>query len=119
MKTETIYKYDAFPRVQNTEEMRKFLLWGCQGVESDPPKAVWKFFDPVGAATWYISEAQSVILNDGTVDLEMFGWCDLGMGFPELGYVMLSDLASVSGPFGLGIERDILFETCPLGEVMS
>lgn len=119
METETIYKYDAYPQVQNTEAFRDFIMWGCQGVESDPPKAVWKFFDPVGAATWYISEAQEVILNDGTPDLELFGWCDMGMGFPELGYVMLSQLAAIDGPLGLGIERDILFNVCPLSEVMS
>ena len=119
MQTETIYKADAYPQVQNTEQFRKFILWGCQGVESDPPTARWKFFNPIGAATWYISEANRVIHNDGTDDLELFGWCDLGTGFPELGYVMLSELASIDGPLGLGIERDIFFDPCPLSEVMS
>ena len=119
MQTETIYKSDAYPQVQNSEAFRKFILWGCQGVESKPPTARWKFFDPCGAATWYISEAEEVLHMDGTEDLQMFGWCDMGLGFPELGYVMLSDLASVKGPLGLGIERDIFFDPCPLGEVMS
>ena len=119
MKTETIYKSEAYPQVQNTEAFRDFIMWGCQGVISDPPTARWKFFDPVGAATWFISEAERVVLNDGTDDLQLFGWCDMGMGCPELGYVMLSELASISGPLGLGIERDIFFDPCPLSEVMS
>jgi len=87
-------------------------MWGLQG--SNPEKAVarWKFFNPIGAATWYICEAED--LGD---DLRMFGWCDLGS--PELGYVMLSELGSYDGPLGLGIERDIFFDPCPLSEVMS
>ena len=32
----------------------------------------------------------------------MFGLCDLG--FPELGYVSLSEMQGVRGPFGLGVE---------------
>jgi len=115
MKTETIYKSDAYPQVTNTEHFRQMILWGCDGVKDKPDlQARWKFFDPCGAATWYIAEAERV--GD---DLQMFGWCDMGMGYPELGYVMLSDLASISGPLGLGIERDIFFDVCPLSEVMS
>ena len=40
-----------------------------------------------------------------------FGLADLGFGCPELGYFSLSEIASVRLPFGLGIERDIGFET--------
>lgn len=39
----------------------------------------------------------------------LFGLCDLGMGFPELGSVRLSELESVKGRLGLGIERDLYF----------
>ena len=38
-----------------------------------------------------------------------FGLCDLGMGFPELGSVRISELQSLRGPGGLGIERDLGF----------
>ena len=115
MKTETIYKSEAYPQVQNTEAFRDFIMWGCNGVKDlTQAHARWKFFDPIGAATWYISEAED--LGD---DLRMFGWCDLGMGFPELGYVMLSEMAAHKGPLGLGIERDIFFDVCMLSEVMS
>ncbi len=61
-----------------------------------------KLFDPCGAATWLITE----MMDDGDT---LFGLCDLGCGSPELGYVSLAEIESVKGPFGLGIERDILF----------
>ena len=62
-------------------------------------KPVVKFFGG-GAATWLITEL------DPESNL-MFGLCDLGMGFPELGYVSLDELAAVKfPPFGLGVERD-------------
>jgi hypothetical protein len=42
----------------------------------------------------------------------LFGLCDLGEGFPELGYVSLEELTSLSfRPLGLGIERDLHFKT--------
>ena len=64
---------------------------------------VLKLFSPWGANTWLITE----IADDGDT---MFGLCDLGMGSPELGYVSLSELKSVRGLFGLGIERDLHFK---------
>jgi hypothetical protein len=59
-----------------------------------------KLFNPCGAATWLLTE-----LDPDDPDIA-FGLCDLGMGFPELGSVRLSELAAVKGPLGLGIERD-------------
>ena len=54
-----------------------------------------------GACTWLISE------KDGDT---LFGLCDLGFGYPELGYVSLAELESVKfPPFGLGVERDLWF----------
>lgn len=65
-----------------------------------------KFFDPCGAATWLITEA--VPHEPDT----LFGLCDLGMGFPELGYVSLTELKSVKGRLGIGLERDVFFSAC-------
>ncbi len=62
-----------------------------------------KLFNPMGAATWLISEIDD---DEDT----MFGLCDLGMGFPELGSVSLHELESITLPMGLTIERDIFFE---------
>jgi len=64
-------------------------------------KPVVKLFNPVGAATWLLTE-----LNDGIA----FGLCDLGMGEPEVGYVDLAELTSIRLPFGLKIERDLHFK---------
>ena len=71
--------------------------------EPDPAPVV-KFFNPLGAATWLATELCSD--ND-----TLFGLADLGFGKPELGSFSLSEIASVRLPFGLGIERDIGFET--------
>lgn len=68
------------------------------------PVPVLKLFNPVGAATWLATELAD---DDDT----LFGLADLGFGCPELGYFSLSEIASVRLPFGLGIERDIGFET--------
>ena len=68
----------------------------------DPAPAV-KFFTPDGSATWLITES-----HPEDPDL-LFGLCDLGMGFPELGYVALSELESLRGPLGLPVERDLHF----------
>jgi len=62
-----------------------------------------KLFNPAGGGTWLISEIE----DDGD---RMFGLCDLGVGYPELGYVSLQELKSLSLPFGLTIERDKFFE---------
>ncbi len=67
-----------------------------------------KFFNPVGAATWLITEMEA----DGDT---LFGLADLGFGCPELGSCSLAELTSVRLRFGLGIERDMLFQaTFPL-----
>jgi Protein of unknown function (DUF2958) len=63
-----------------------------------------KLFNPVGAATWLLTEIDP---EDETV---AWGLCDLGMGFPEFGTVSLTELAEYRGRLGLGIERDLYFE---------
>lgn len=72
-------------------------------VADHDPAPVVKFFDPCGAATWLITEC-----DPGDPDI-LFGLCDLGMGFPELGNVALSELKSVQGRLGIGLERDLFF----------
>ena len=62
-----------------------------------------KFFDPCGAATWLITEC------DPEEPGRLFGLCDLGMGYPELGYVSLYELQTTKGKMGLPMERDLHF----------
>ena len=59
-----------------------------------------KLFTPDAACTWLLTE-----LTPDDEDLA-FGLCDLGLGYPELGYVRLSELESVRGKLGLPVERD-------------
>ncbi|OQP67231.1 hypothetical protein A3860_02405 [Niastella vici] len=63
-----------------------------------------KLFMPGMRHTWLITE-----LDPEEPDLA-FGLCDLGMGFPELGYVSLEEISSVKNAYGLRVERDLHFE---------
>lgn len=60
-----------------------------------------KYFNPVGAGTWLITEAEKQ--EDG--DWMLFGYCHIFEW--EWGYVMLSELQRQRLPFGLTIERDL------------
>ena len=72
--------------------------------ESEPDFVpVVKLFTPDAHCTWLLTE-----LEPEEPDIA-FGLCDLGMGFPELGSVSLTELASVRGPLNLPIERDLGF----------
>jgi len=63
-----------------------------------------KLFNPCGSQTWLLSEIE----EDGDT---LFGLCDLGMGYPELGSVSLKELAGLKlPPFGLTVERDTSFK---------
>lgn len=62
-----------------------------------------KLFTPDAACTWLLTE-----INPDDPDIA-FGLCDLGAGFPELGYVSLSELGSLRGKLGLPVERDLWF----------
>ncbi len=91
-----------------TEDIKERLLANWRDGREDHRPLV-KFFDPTGAATWLITEMSP---EDNDI---LFGLCDLGLGFPELGYVSLKELESVKVFAGLGIERDIHFDaTYPL-----
>lgn len=92
-----------------TKELRKQLppLYACENTED--PTVICKFFDPCGSWTWYAMEF------DG--EDTFFGYVD---GFEgELGYFSLSELTSVKGPLGLGIERDLYFSPQPLSSIRN
>ncbi|MBX5086736.1 DUF2958 domain-containing protein [Rhizobium lentis] len=69
------------------------------------PFPVVKLFTPDAAATWLLTEA----FPEGP-DVRLFGLCDLGLGSPELGYAMLSEIEDVRGKLGLPVERDLYFK---------
>lgn len=91
-----------------TDEIKDSLppLYSTEGTPLDKKQWIVKYFNPMGAGTWYICEGEQ--REDG--DWLFFGYCDLGFGCPELGYVTLSELESIQLPFGMSIERDIFFD---------
>ena len=74
---------------------------------------VWmKLFTPWTNWTWFITEGEDC---DG--DYLMFGYV-IGQS-KEWGYVSMSEIRSVKGPFGLRIERDIHFSPKPKSQVQE
>lgn len=81
-------------------QMVKLCKNGKSGQEDHKP--VVKLFTPWTGCTWLLSEK---------VDEDrFFGLCDLGHGYPELGYVSLKELEGIRGPAGIKIERDMYFQ---------
>lgn len=76
---------------------------------------VLKLFTPWGAATWYIVSGTPLDSINGepvsdpadAKDWHLYGFANLGdPNCAELGYVLLSELESINGPWGLKVERD-------------
>ena len=89
-----------------TAALRRQLLQNGHDSRRQPdfdPVPVVKLFTPDASATWLLTE-----LNPDNPDLA-FGLCDLGLGSPELGYVSLTEIASIRGRLGLPVERDRWF----------
>ena len=63
-----------------------------------------KLFTPDAGATWLLSETHP---EDPDI---AHGLCDLGLGFPEIGSVRLSEIRAVRGRLGLPVERDLHFK---------
>lgn len=90
-----------------TAAIRKKLIANFrdnQSVETQQDhQPVVKIFTPDAQATWLFSEL------DPALD-QLFGLCDLGIGYPELGYVDLQELTTLRGCLGLPVERDLHFK---------
>jgi hypothetical protein len=82
-----------------TDDQRERLLANGRQRDVDHLPVV-KFFNPLGEGVWLATELDA----DGDT---LFGLADLG--YPELGCFSLEELTSLRLPFGMGIERDILF----------
>lgn len=95
-------KLNVSQKVLTAEQYAQLIANGKNRDQDHAP--VVKFFDPMGAGTWLISELD----EDGYA----FGLCDLGFGCPELGEVTLQELCDVQNHrrMGIGIERDLHFK---------
>ena len=98
-------KYEFFP-----DDVKSNLPPLYSQESSKDPTVHIKFFCPWNQWTWFATEGQE---QDG--DFILFGYV---IGHErEWGYFSLNELASVTGPFGLKIERDIYFTPKPKSQV--
>lgn len=85
------------------QEYQQLLKNGYEPDKNHAP--VVKLVLPGTSCIWLLSEI------DPDNQSIAFGLCDLGMGFPELGYVSLDELQSVQVPvLGYAVQRAAFFE---------
>ena len=82
------------------ELFKQYPIYSQDGIGMESIVLV-KYFNPCGAGTWLITEAEEQ--DDG--NWLLFGYCHIHCW--EWGYVMLNDLQNLKLPFGLTIERDL------------
>ena len=94
------------------ELVDRFQQIGRQEDKSDPI-IIAKFFNPTGAGTWYATEYNPS-------DKTFYGYVSIfGDWNDEWVYFSLTELESLKGPYGLGIERDIYFQETPSSKVIN
>lgn len=95
------------------KELQKILpvLYSTEKVSD--PIALLKFFTPDSNWTWYILEGEEQENGDWLFFAYVMGLES------EYGYVLLSELESVTGPLGLHIERDLYFEPVSMSTILS
>jgi hypothetical protein len=82
-----------------TDELRAQLLANGRDPGADHVPVV-KFFNPLGTGVWLAAELD----EDGDL---LYGLADFGE--PEIGSFSLAEMLAIDLPWGMGIERDILF----------
>lgn len=116
MSTNNVKHYEKWNRGGKHKWFTKAIaaklpdLYANEDKKPEEVPVIVKLFNPGGAGTWYITEAD---LENGLA----FGYCVIHEG--ELGYVSLEELFEFKGRFGLRIERDEWFSGKTLADVMS
>lgn len=85
------------------EQYAQLLNNGSSVNRGNDHEPVVKLILPGSKCTWLLTE-----IDPEESDLA-FGLCDLGLGFPELGYVSLTELNTVRSKIGLHGEHDQFF----------
>ncbi|MBT4285990.1 MAG: DUF2958 domain-containing protein [Deltaproteobacteria bacterium] len=75
------------------------------------PLVIAKLFDPCGSATWFLTEYDPA-------EKIAFSYVQ-GLIEDEFGYTSLTELESIKGPLGIGIEQDLYFVQKPLNECLE
>jgi len=89
------------------ELIKRFAEVGRQEGVKDP-LVIAKFFDPIGSGNWWATE------YDPERNI-CFGYVS-GLQVDEWGYFSITELESISRPFGLTIERNIHFQELPISK---
>lgn len=95
-------------KLMTKEIERKARAQYAKGSELEGQMIVAKFFDPQGSWTWYL-------MNQDPNEPDYL-WGIVSGNEVEMGSFSLSELQSVRGRFGLGIERDLYFHPIPAKE---
>ncbi len=88
------------------ELFKEYPLYSQEDAED--PIIIAKLFDPVGSATWWVTEYDPV---------EKIVFCYVTGLVQEWGYTSLIELESIERPFGLTIEQDLYFVQKRFSEV--
>ena len=91
----------------------KTPLYSTEDVPTQEKKCIVKFFTPWSNWTWYAVEGE----KQENGDWKFFGLVD-GLE-AEWGYFLLSEIASLRGPFGLTVERDRYFSDSEFKRVLE
>tara|TARA_Y100000310_G_scaffold328840_1_gene397639 strand:- start:459 stop:767 length:309 start_codon:yes stop_codon:yes gene_type:complete len=82
-----------------------------KGSDLDSQQVVAKFFNPCGDWTWYL-------MNLDPDDMD-YAWGIVDGFAMEIGSFSISELESVKGPLGIGIERDMHFKPVSAKEIWN
>ena len=108
------FPYGGQPDYRNflmpTALITQFELHNEINREIDDPLIVAKYFNPVWAQTWFMTEYDP--------DTGVFMGFVTGMPFPEWGSIWIRDFIDLELPFGMKIERDIHFQSQPFSEAV-
>ena len=89
------------------ELFKDYPLYSQEEVKD--PLVIAKLFDPCGSASWFLLEFDPV-------EKIAFGYVT-GLQVDELGYISLTEMESIKGPLGIGIEQDMYFIQKQLSEL--
>jgi hypothetical protein len=96
-------------------------IYSTEKIPTEEKIAIVKFFDPSGSWTWYAVEGSpEVTVGEHGEDVDDFMFFGYVKGHEnEWGSFCLSQLQSVKGRFGLGIERDLYFKPTPMRDILN
>jgi hypothetical protein len=94
-----------------TEKIKKKAKEQYQyGSDIDKQDVVAKFFNPMGAGTWYLLNMDKD---------EDYAWGIVDLMELEMGSFSMKELQSIKLPLGLTIERDLYFPEIPAVDLWS